>query len=205
VTTEARPTTQATIDYNEVDAAIGLDWWRADPNLQQLDERLAHDQDRPLADRHLANMGAVMRQRIARALSSRARTRPASRSTTLGNETNDVVHHQSDVAPVASQVGRAADECRDAIEYLNRAPQDIRLPKPAALSRSWPDVVQAALLVEEAACELEHKGCPQSSCGRLLRDQKLADRAAARHHVPRPHRARPLRRNRPLRTGSSVK
>jgi alkylation response protein AidB-like acyl-CoA dehydrogenase len=62
------------------------------------------------------------------------------------------------IAGTASQVGRSVDECREAITYLERAPQDMRLLHARRLTAFMADVAQAALLVEEAAWELEHKG-----------------------------------------------
>jgi len=62
------------------------------------------------------------------------------------------------VSSTASQVGRSVDEVREAVAYLDRAPQDVRLLHARRLTGFMADVAQAALLVEEAAWELEHKG-----------------------------------------------
>ena len=62
------------------------------------------------------------------------------------------------VANTASQIGRAVDEVREAVAYLDRAPQEIRLLHARRLTGFMADVAQAALLAEEAAWELEHKG-----------------------------------------------
>ncbi len=62
------------------------------------------------------------------------------------------------LADTASQVGRATDEAKEAIAYLEHAPQEIRLLQARRLTDFMADVAQAALLVEEATWEIEHKG-----------------------------------------------
>lgn len=57
----------------------------------------------------------------------------------------------------ASQIGRSVDEVKDAIAWLDKAPQDVRLLQARRLSNYMADVAQAALLVEEAVWELAHK------------------------------------------------
>ncbi|HZP56980.1 MAG TPA: acyl-CoA dehydrogenase family protein [Dehalococcoidia bacterium] len=56
-----------------------------------------------------------------------------------------------------TQVGRAADEVRDAVAYLERAPQEVRLLQARRLTDYMADVMQAALLIEEAQWELAYK------------------------------------------------
>lgn len=58
----------------------------------------------------------------------------------------------------ATQVGRGVDDLREAIAYLEQAPEQVRLLNARRLTDYMADVAQAALLVEEAAWELEHKG-----------------------------------------------
>ena len=57
----------------------------------------------------------------------------------------------------ASQIGKSVDEVKDAIAWLEKAPQDVRLLQARRLSNYMADVAQAALLVEEAVWELAHK------------------------------------------------
>src|SRR5262245_14504778 len=98
MTTETRSTTFAPIDFARTDAAVGLDWWQADPNLRQLVERLAHPADRPFAEKHLANMGGIMGQRIAPRSELTDKNPPRlNKYDHWGNETNDVIHHQSNL------------------------------------------------------------------------------------------------------------
>ncbi len=65
MTTETRPATSQGIDYTQIDSAIGLNWYDADPNLQQIVERLAAPDDRAFAEEHLRRMGGVMGGPIA--------------------------------------------------------------------------------------------------------------------------------------------
>jgi alkylation response protein AidB-like acyl-CoA dehydrogenase len=58
----------------------------------------------------------------------------------------------------ATSVGRAVDDVREAIAWLDRAPQDLRLLQARRLANFMADVAQAALLVEEAVWELANKG-----------------------------------------------
>lgn len=98
MTAPTRQTTADSIDYAATDAAIGLDWWQADPNLRQLVERLAHPTDRAFAEKHLSNMGAVMGQQIAPRSELTDKNPPRlEKYDAWGNETNDVVHHQSNI------------------------------------------------------------------------------------------------------------
>ena len=86
----------SSIDYTNIDSAIGLDWWAADPNLRQLVERLAHKDDRAFAGKHLANMGAVMGQRIAPRSELTDKNPPRLEKYDQWDvEINEIVHHQS--------------------------------------------------------------------------------------------------------------
>jgi alkylation response protein AidB-like acyl-CoA dehydrogenase len=61
------------------------------------------------------------------------------------------------LADAAMRVGRAVDELKEAIAWLARAPEDLRLLNARRLTAFMADVTQAALLVEEAVWELAHK------------------------------------------------
>ena len=108
MTARTHPTTTAPIDYAATDAAVGLDWWQADPNLRQLVERLPTPEDRRLRREAVREHGQRHRSgRSRRAPSSPTRIRRASRSTTRrGNEVNDVVHHQSNARQQARSLGQ---------------------------------------------------------------------------------------------------
>jgi alkylation response protein AidB-like acyl-CoA dehydrogenase len=81
------------------------------------------------------------------------------------------------LAPTASQVGRSVDECREAIAYLDGSAQDIRLLQARRLTAFMADIAQAALLVEEAAWELEHKSSARKAIvADYFAHQKLADK-----------------------------
>jgi alkylation response protein AidB-like acyl-CoA dehydrogenase len=99
MTTEAKPAARGTgIEYGSVEAAAGLDWWEADPNLHQLVERLAHPDDRAFAEEHLARMGALMGRGIAPRSEQTDRNPPRlEKYDAWGNEVNEVVHHQSNL------------------------------------------------------------------------------------------------------------
>jgi hypothetical protein len=62
------------------------------------------------------------------------------------------------LAASLSQLGRGIDEVKEAIAYLERAPEDVRLLNARRLTDYMADVTQAALLAEEAVWELAHKG-----------------------------------------------
>jgi acyl-CoA dehydrogenase len=80
----------------------------------------------------------------------------------------------------ASQTGRSADEVKEAIAWLEKAPQDIRLLQARRLANFMADIAQGALLVEEAAWEIEHKGSTRKA-------------TVARHFVTTHLAERPLR------------
>lgn len=79
----------------------------------------------------------------------------------------------------ASAIGRAVDELRDAAAYVERAAQDLRLLHARRLANYMADVAQAALLVEEAAWELEHKGSARKAIvAHRFVDKYLVEHAA---------------------------
>jgi len=78
-----------------------------------------------------------------------------------------------------SQIGRSVDELKDAIAYLERAPEDIRLLNARRLTDYMADVAQAALLVEEAVWELANKGSARKAVvARHFVDTHLVQHAA---------------------------
>jgi alkylation response protein AidB-like acyl-CoA dehydrogenase len=95
MTTETRPAASAEgIDYARFDAAIGLNWYDVDPNLQQIIERLTLPDDRAFVERHARDMGAVMGERIAARAEVTDKNPPRlEKYDHWGIETNDVVHH----------------------------------------------------------------------------------------------------------------
>ncbi|MBI5284699.1 MAG: acyl-CoA dehydrogenase family protein [Chloroflexi bacterium] len=62
------------------------------------------------------------------------------------------------LASTVTEVGRSLDEVKEAVAYLERAPQEIRLLQARRIAEYMADVTQAALLVEEAVWELANKG-----------------------------------------------
>ncbi|HYM16052.1 MAG TPA: acyl-CoA dehydrogenase family protein [Dehalococcoidia bacterium] len=96
MTTAARPTTDEGIDYSRIESAIGLNWYDADPNLQQIVERLAAPGDRAFAEEHLRRMGGVMGGPIAARAEITDKHPPRlEKYDHWGNEVNEVVHHPS--------------------------------------------------------------------------------------------------------------
>jgi alkylation response protein AidB-like acyl-CoA dehydrogenase len=82
------------------------------------------------------------------------------------------------ISATASQIGRSADEVKEAVAYLERAPQELRLLQARRLADYMADVTQAALLVEEAAWELEHKGSARKALvARHFADMRLSEHA----------------------------
>jgi hypothetical protein len=57
-----------------------------------------------------------------------------------------------------SHIGRSIDELKEAIVYVDRAPENVRLLNARRLTDYMADVAQASLLVEEAVWELANKG-----------------------------------------------
>jgi len=93
MTTETRPTTGG-IDYTQIESAIGLNWYDADPNLQQLVERLAAPGDRAFAEEHLRRMGGVIGGPVAARAEVTDKNPPRlEKYDHWGNEVNEVVHH----------------------------------------------------------------------------------------------------------------
>jgi alkylation response protein AidB-like acyl-CoA dehydrogenase len=80
------------------------------------------------------------------------------------------------VAATATQVGRSVDECREAIAWLDRAQEEVRLLQARRLTAFMADVAQAALLVEEAAWDLERNGSARKArVAGYFAQQRLAD------------------------------
>lgn len=97
MTTEARPTPafDEGLDFGAIDSAIGLNWYDADPNLQQLVERLALPEDRAFAEEHLRRMGGVIGGPVAERAEVTDKNPPRlERYDRWGNEVNEVIHHQ---------------------------------------------------------------------------------------------------------------
>jgi len=81
------------------------------------------------------------------------------------------------LAPALSHLSRAVDEAKEAVAYLERAPQEIRLLQARRLAEFLADVAQAALLIEEAVWELAHKDSARKAViARYFAEWKLADR-----------------------------
>ena len=81
------------------------------------------------------------------------------------------------VTATASQIEKSVDEVKDAIAWLEKAPQDVRLLQARRLSNYMADVAQAALLVEEAVWELAHKNSARKAIvARYFVATRLADR-----------------------------
>jgi alkylation response protein AidB-like acyl-CoA dehydrogenase len=62
-----------------------------------------------------------------------------------------------ELTSAVTHINRSVDELNNAIRYLQDAPEDLRLMNARRLTGWLADVAQAALLVEEARWELEHK------------------------------------------------
>ncbi|MEX0750489.1 MAG: acyl-CoA dehydrogenase family protein [Dehalococcoidia bacterium] len=98
MTTKARETLGEGIDFDTVESAIGLNWYDADPNLQQIVERLAHPDDRAFAVEQLRNMGGVIGGPVAARAEITDKNPPRlEKYDRWGHEVNTVVHHQSAV------------------------------------------------------------------------------------------------------------
>jgi alkylation response protein AidB-like acyl-CoA dehydrogenase len=86
----------AGIDFRAIESPIGLNWYEADPNLQQLVERLCAPQDRAFAEEQLRRMGGVIGGPVAARAEITDKHPPRlERYDRAGNEVNAVVHHQS--------------------------------------------------------------------------------------------------------------
>lgn len=85
-----------TIDFASFEGPIGLNWYDADPNLQQLVERLCPPADRAFAEHHLRNMGGIIGGAVAERAEITDKHPPRlEKYDQRGNEVNRVVHHQS--------------------------------------------------------------------------------------------------------------
>ncbi len=81
------------------------------------------------------------------------------------------------LSSAASQVGRAVDDVKEAIAWLERAPQDLRLLQARRLANYMADVTQAALLIEEAVWELANKDSARKAIvARRFIETRLGDR-----------------------------
>jgi alkylation response protein AidB-like acyl-CoA dehydrogenase len=82
------------------------------------------------------------------------------------------------LADTLATVGRAIDDVKDAIEYVHRAPEDLRLLNARRLTDYMADVTQAALLVEEAVWELANRGSGRKAIvARQFVEMRLAQHA----------------------------
>jgi hypothetical protein len=99
MTTDVRHSARAAgepIDYANFEAAIGLNWYDVDPNLQALVERLVPADDRAFAEEHLRRMGGVVGERIAARAEVTDKNPPRlEKYDHWGNEVNRIIHHQS--------------------------------------------------------------------------------------------------------------
>ena len=90
------PATGSGIDFSGIESPIGLNWYDADPNLQQLVERLCAPEDRAFAEEHLRRMGALIGGPVAERAEITDKNPPRlERYDRWGEEVNDVIHHQS--------------------------------------------------------------------------------------------------------------
>jgi alkylation response protein AidB-like acyl-CoA dehydrogenase len=81
------------------------------------------------------------------------------------------------LAEAGSQLGRSADELREAVAYLERAGEDERLLQARRLTEYMADVAQAALLLDEASWELAHKDSARKAVvARRFIDRRLRER-----------------------------
>ncbi len=81
------------------------------------------------------------------------------------------------LAATFSQVSRSVDEAKDALAFIARAPQDVRLLQARRVAEYLADVAQAALLVEEAVWELAEKGSARKAVvARYFVETRLAER-----------------------------
>jgi hypothetical protein len=96
------------------------------------------------------------------------------------------------LAGSATVVGRAVDEVKEAIAYLQRAPEDLRLMNARRLTDYMADVTQAALLVEEAVWELAERGSARKAVlARQFVEMRLEQHAmrgiASENRIPLDH------------------
>jgi hypothetical protein len=81
------------------------------------------------------------------------------------------------LAGTASQIGAAVDDVREAVAYLESAPEEVRLLQARRLTDYMADVAQASLLVEEAAWELAHKDSARKAAVARYFARRLAPQA----------------------------
>jgi hypothetical protein len=82
------------------------------------------------------------------------------------------------LASTLTAVGRALDDVKEAIAYLQRAPEELRLMQARRLTDYMADVTQAALLIEEAVWELaEHGSARKVLVARQFAEMRLAPHA----------------------------
>jgi hypothetical protein len=96
------------------------------------------------------------------------------------------------LALTAGAIGRSIDELKDAIAYLQRAPEELRLLNARRLTDLMADVTQAALLVEEAVWELANKGSARKAVvARQFVELRLAQHPmrgiASQNRIPLDH------------------
>jgi hypothetical protein len=88
--------TRTGVDFAAIESPIGLNWYDADPNLQQLVERLCAPDDRAFAEAHLRRMGGLIGGPVAERAELTDKNPPRlERYDRWGEEVNEVVHHQS--------------------------------------------------------------------------------------------------------------
>jgi alkylation response protein AidB-like acyl-CoA dehydrogenase len=86
------------IDYAELESAVGLNWYEADPNLRALMTRYLSPQDRGWAEERLLRWGEICGGPIAANAEVIDRNPPQlERYDAWGNEVNRVVHHPGGV------------------------------------------------------------------------------------------------------------
>jgi len=99
MTTTQPHTTAPGIDFTAVDTPIGLNWYDADPNLQQLVERLCHPDDRAFAEQQLRKMGALIGGPVAARAEVTDKHPPRlEQYDRWGHDAMRVVHHESAIA-----------------------------------------------------------------------------------------------------------
>jgi alkylation response protein AidB-like acyl-CoA dehydrogenase len=84
-------------DYAEYEAAVGLDWYAADPNLRfELDRLLPDPDDRALGERYASSFGELIGTRVAARADVTDKHGPELRRYDhWGMEVDEVVHHPS--------------------------------------------------------------------------------------------------------------
>ena len=135
MTTETAPPPRAA-STTPPSTAIGLNWYDADPNLQQLVERMALPEDRAFAEQHLRNMGGVIGGPVAARAEVTDKHPPSlEKYDASGNEINDIVHHPGALARNAICGRTASSACAGRRRCDARAPATCR-PSSTAASRT---------------------------------------------------------------------